>query len=375
MSALEHLAPDVARFTSKVYGNYPEVTATGRDFSRLGSLDYFDHLINETLLPTAAFRLVRDGSPVPPRAYTRSFGSRPDDTIKVADPALVFDWFGDGATIILESLHRYSPPLRDFCRDLETELRQSTQVNAYITPPGAQGFATHVDSHDVFVVQLFGTKRWSVFSKEDVKGVDTPLIERDLQVGECLYIPKGFAHSAATGAAASAHLTIGILPMKVSQLEREVMSLLEDEGDELIASPELKGGDVTALSARLLQDIRTKLDAVSEKDLSQRLARLFLTSRHHSLRGQLQRVLDARELNDSDEVVTRIEWVRFDDGSEVVLVLPDRELRFGSRLAPALDVILQKEPFRVVDLKPHLDEDERRAMVARLIREGLLELT
>lgn len=372
MSALEQLAPDDARFLSEVYGERPEVTATGRDFSRLGSLDHFDHLINETLLPTAAFRLVRNGSPVPPRAYTKSFGSRPDDTIKVADPALVFDWFADGATIILESLHRYSPPLRDLCRDLEAELRQGTQVNAYITPPGAQGFATHVDSHDVFVVQLFGSKRWSVFGPDDPDGIDTPLIERDLEVGECLYIPKGFAHSAATGVTASAHLTIGLLPLKVVQLEREVMSLL-DHGDELTASPELKAGDVSGLSSQLLHDVREKLAAVNEADLERRLARLFLTSRHHSLRGQLQRVLEARDLNDSEEVVTRVDWVRFDEGDDVVLVLPDRELRFSARLAPALDVILQKEPFRIVDLKPHLDEDERHAMVARLIREGLLE--
>ena len=374
MSALEQLAPDGARFITEVYGKRPEVTATGRDFSRLGSLDHFDRLINETLLPTAAFRLVRNGSPVPPRAYTKSFGSRPDDTIKVADPALVFDWFADGATIILESLHRYSPELRDLCRDLEAEFRKGTQINAYITPPGAQGFATHVDSHDVFVVQLFGSKRWSVFGKDDTAGTDTPLIERDLLVGDCLYIPKGFAHSAATGATASAHLTIGILPLKVAQLEREVMALL-DEGDELIASPELKAGDGSGLSSKLLQDVRRKLDAVTEKDLEQRLARVFLTSRHHSLRGQLQRMLDARDLNDSDEVVTRVDWVRYDVGDDVVLVLPDRELRFNARLAPALDVILQEESFRIVDLKPHLDEDERHAMVGRLIREGLLEPT
>lgn len=374
MSALEQLAEDVARFRAEVYGRKPELTATGRGHSELGSLDYFDHLINETLLPAAAFRLVRDGSPVPVRAYTRSFGSRPQDAIRVADPALVFDWFGDGATIILESLHRYSPQLRDFCRELETELRRGTQVNAYITPPGAQGFATHVDSHDVFVVQLFGSKRWSIFSDDDVRGEAAPIIERDLQVGECLYIPKGFAHSAATGVSASAHLTIGILPTKRSQVEREVVSLLGIGGDEAIASEETQG-DLVLLGERLLDDLKARLDSVDEKDLTQRLTRLFFTSRHHSLRGHLQRVLDAQEVGDSDEVVTRTDWVRFDDAGDVILVLPDRELRFGARLAPALDIVLQKEPFRVVDLKPHLEESERHEFVARLIKEGLLELT
>ena len=170
MSALEHLAPDVALFLSEVYGTKPEVTATGQDYSWLGSLDSFDHLINETLLPAAAFRMVRDGSPIPAKAYTTKFGGNRDDTIRVADPALVFDWFAQGATIVLESLHRFSPPLRDLCLGLEADLHQGTQVNAYITPPGAQGFATHVDSHDVFVVQVFGTKHWLIHDSSDPEG-------------------------------------------------------------------------------------------------------------------------------------------------------------------------------------------------------------
>ncbi|MGH2808137.1 MAG: JmjC domain-containing protein [Actinomycetota bacterium] len=373
MSALDQLASDVARFKAEVYGKQPQVTATGRDYSRLGSLEGFDHLINETLLPSAAFRLVRDGTPVPVRAYTKTFGKR--DPIRVADPALVFDWFGDGATIILESLHRYSPPLREFCRALEGELRHATQVNAYITPPGAQGFATHVDSHDVFVAQVFGRKRWMVYGADDVEGERAPLIERHLEVGDCLYIPKGFPHAAATTASASAHLTIGILPTKWSQFEKELTSLLRERGEDVIPPAEVEASHPQAMAGRLIDEMRTKLDEVSEDELTQRLARVFVTSRHHSLGGQLQRVLDAREVADPDEVVTRTEWARFDRDDEVIVILPDRELRFSARLAPALDVILQDGPFRVIDLKPHLDEDERRAMVARLLKEGLLELT
>jgi hypothetical protein len=371
VTALEQLAPDVTGFKAEVYGKKPQVTATGRDFSRLGSLEGFDHIINETLLPSAAFRLVRDGTPVPVRAYTKSFGTR--DPVPVADPALVFDWFGDGATIILESLHRYSPPLREFCRDLESELRHSTQVNAYITPPGAQGFATHVDTHDVFVAQVFGRKRWMVYAEDDVEGAGTPVIERDLEEGECLYIPRGFAHAAATTASASAHLTIGILPTKWPQLQKELTSLLQSD-DEVVAPETLETGDVGDISRRLLNDMKTKLEGVDEEELTHRLARVFLTTRHHSLEGQLRRVLEAREVADSDEVTTRAEWARFDDAEGVVLILPDRELRFSARLAPALDIVLQGGTFRVIDLKPHLDEEERIALVARLIKEGLLEI-
>ena len=370
MSALEHLVGDPARFLSEVYGTTPEVTATGQDYSWLGSLGSFDHLINDTLLPAAAFRLVRDGSPIPVKAYTKKFGSNRDDQIRVADPALVFDWFAEGATIVLESLHRYSLPLRDLCRDLEAELHQGTQVNAYITPPGAQGFATHVDSHDVFVVQVFGTKHWLIHDAGDHTGDGAPILERDLVTGDCLYIPKGFPHSATTSSSASGHLTIGILPTTVPNMKRELAALLEVDEEAL----DISGGDVTALASGLVTQMKAKLEAIDHAELERRVTRLLFTSRHHSLRGQLGRVLQAGEVTDSDKLVTRAEFVRFDDPDGVLLILPDRELRFSARLAPALDVILKGEPFRVLDLAPHLDEDDRKAFVARLIREGLLEL-
>ena len=369
MNALEHLTVDRARFLSEVYGTRPEVTAMGRDYSWLGSLDGFDHFINDTLLPAAAFRLVRDGSPLPVKHYTKKFGGSRDDQIRIADPALVFDHFAHGATIILESMHNYSAPIRNFCRALENELRLGTQVNAYITPPGAQGFATHVDSHDVFVVQVFGTKHWLVHDSNAAEGTGQPVIERDLTVGDCLYIPKGFPHSATTGSAASGHLTIGILPTTTDRMKRELVRLL--------AVPEIdaRAGDVSALSRGLIEEFRSRLDDVDPNELSQRLTRLFFASRHHSLRGQLKRILEASDLGDGDKVVTRVEWVRFDMDEGILLLLPDRELRFSARLGPALDVVLRDEPFRVSDLSAHLeDAEERVAMVARLIEEGLLEL-
>ena len=371
MGALEHLALDPTRFLSEIYGKKPDVTATSQDYSWLGSLDAFDHLINDTLLPAAAFRLVRDGKPIPTRTYTKKFGGQRDDAIKVADPALVFDHFGEGATIVLEGMHRYSAPVRDLCRDLELELRQGTQVNAYITPKGAQGFATHVDSHDVFVVQVFGTKHWLVHGHDDTDGTGAPVIERDLVAGDCLYIPQGFAHSATTGTSESGHLTIGILPTTAKEMKRELMSMLHVSAGTV----DIQDGDVASIGTGLVAEMRSQLDEVDEAGLSRRLTRLFFASRHHSLRGHMKRMLDAAAITDSDKVVSRVEWVRFDSDVGILVVLPDRELRFSCRLAPALDVVLRDEPFRVADLAPHLDDDEERlAVVARLIREGLLEL-
>src|SRR3546814_2690520 len=48
--------------------------------------------------------------------------------------------FAAGFTIILNGLERYVGAVAALERGLEVELTFETQVNAYITPPGSQGF-------------------------------------------------------------------------------------------------------------------------------------------------------------------------------------------------------------------------------------------
>ena len=101
------------------------------------------------------------------------------------------------------------------------------QANAYLTPPHANAFDLHFDTHDVFIWQQDGSKRWKVFGCKlenprheqrfdlDSAGRDRilaqgPLIDTDLARGDVLYIPRGFLHSGSCTGAPSLHLTIGL---------------------------------------------------------------------------------------------------------------------------------------------------------------------
>jgi ribosomal protein L16 Arg81 hydroxylase len=68
-----------------------------------------------------------------------------------------------GGTIILNHLHRRQPPLAKLCAALELEFCAPFQPNIYLTPPKAQGFHPHFDTHDVLVLQLAGSKRWQLY--------------------------------------------------------------------------------------------------------------------------------------------------------------------------------------------------------------------
>jgi lysine-specific demethylase/histidyl-hydroxylase NO66 len=126
----------------------------------------------------------------------------------MADPARVAHLFEDGATIVLQGLHRWSEPVTRFCRDLELELGHPCQANAYITPPGAQGLPLHEDPHDVFVLQAFGRKRWDVHGAP-AENERAPL-DVEIVPGDTIYMPTGTPHAASTQDVLSGHLTIGV---------------------------------------------------------------------------------------------------------------------------------------------------------------------
>lgn len=107
----------------------------------------------------------------------------------------------------------------------------SVGANLYLTPPNSQGLARHFDDHCVFVCQIFGSKKWTVYSRpgqllprlygnlcsSDVDCTKVARSEFFLREGDVLYIPRGFPHEANTNYGVddgspgfSLHLTLSI---------------------------------------------------------------------------------------------------------------------------------------------------------------------
>lgn len=82
----------------------------------------------------------------------------------VAEPAAVWRRFGEGCSVRLLHPQRHCDPLYRLLARLEAHLRCAVGCNAYLTPPGAQGFAPHWDDIDAFVLQVEGEKRWRLYA-------------------------------------------------------------------------------------------------------------------------------------------------------------------------------------------------------------------
>jgi lysine-specific demethylase/histidyl-hydroxylase NO66 len=378
MDPLRRCAGDPEAFLSGTWGARAAVhpAVEPRGFEDLLTLDDVDRILTTTSLRTPSFRLVKAGDQIPESAYTRSgrTGSKP--VSGMADPARIAELFDDGATIVLQGLHRNWEPVAAFCRALELQLGHPCQVNAYITPPGAQGLALHSDPHDVFVLQAFGRKHWEVHAAPAEPERDP--IEAEVGPGDCIYMPTGTPHAATTGQTLSGHLTVGVHVARWRDVLADLWRTLEGDPafeealpvgwtDDLVGFAEL-------LRARLVT-LGSALDGVDPDAVADARIRQFLSTRAQLLRGVLVQGQGLDAIG-QDTVLTRrpgsvCELRR--DGDRLTALLGDRRLDMPGWLEPAMQLVASLDHLAVHDLTSALADPRSRLILARrLVREGLL---
>lgn len=364
---------DVAGFLSEHWGQRPllrRAEQTGADYTDLLDVAAVDHLVTSAGLRTPAFRLIKDGSPLDASTYTMTPQIGGVAVTGLGDPAKILAAVDDGATLVLQGLHRFYEPLRQLVRGLESALGHPCQVNAYFTPPGARGLAVHSDSHDVFVLQCFGSKRWEIQAPDGVWDVV-------LEPGDALYMPQGTPHAATAQDALSGHLTVGIL----TQTWRDLLT--GTVRDALAGAPfdvALPIGwhrDPSLVSAVLrerLDDLRQRLDDLDVDAEAVRRSERFLTRRPPGLAGGLVDRTRLPGLADATTVRRRCGAIceTRHDGNTLVLLLGDRRVTMPRWLEPAVTLLSSGADVLVGDLP--IDAQSRLVLVRRLVREGLLEV-
>jgi bifunctional lysine-specific demethylase and histidyl-hydroxylase NO66 len=334
--------------------------------------------------------MVREGQTLPSETYTKTARLQSRPVTDLIDSGRVYTHFAEGATIVLQALHRYWEPLFHFCRELEISLTHPVQVNTYLTPPRARGLDVHYDTHDVFVLQVSGSKLWKVYGsqvdlplahqrrREGFPDPGEPQIDVELKPGDCLYIPRGFLHAAETARSESTHMTVGILVFRWMDV---LKMILERAGEELFMRDALSPGFANAPEIlerelpRKLDELVRWLDGLDQRDLTRSFSGRFWASRPQLLTGQLQQVLMLDSLED-DSVIRRRRGATCaleSKDDELVMVLGDRRLFMPVRLRSAVEHIMEHSELRVADLGAHLNPESRLVLVRRLIKEGFLE--
>ncbi|MDO9379068.1 MAG: cupin domain-containing protein, partial [Nocardioidaceae bacterium] len=245
-SALQRLvACDPDTFAERHWGREPLLSRAADlpgGFDDLFSEAAVDELVSTRGLRTPFLRVAKEGTTLGDRAFTAPGGVGAGIADQVSDDKLAV-LFADGATLVLQALHRTWPALVDLASELATELAHPVQVNAYVTPPQNRGFDDHYDVHDVFVLQVAGEKRWRIHEpvhpsplrdqpwtahREAVaaEAARPPWLDETLRPGDCLYLPRGYLHAATALGGVSTHLTVGVHTWTRQHLAEKVVAEL-----------------------------------------------------------------------------------------------------------------------------------------------------
>ena len=191
-----------------------------------------DRLVCSGRRDASQLRVVMEGQDLPftlfamttPTDGLGNLSVQPD--FRFIDARKLASFLRQGATLIVNRVNLSLDRVSELAQALEAGTQSTANINLYAAWKSVQGFRTHWDDHDVFVVQARGEKLWRVhglsrvsptrFDVEVSGGApgDTFWSGR-LTAGDVLYIPRGWWHDAQGDPdkhVATVHLTCSVRP-------------------------------------------------------------------------------------------------------------------------------------------------------------------
>jgi ribosomal protein L16 Arg81 hydroxylase len=328
-------------------------------------------------------KLVRGEQDVPRRSYASASGR--------IDPLELASRFDEGSTIVFDQLHRRVPALARLCVSIGKIFGSRVQTNIYYTPPHAQGFKPHWDTHDVFVLQVAGKKDWSIYDTKVTLPLTGQSFDPDqhepgplskvfqLGPGDVAYLPRGLMHAATSSDHASLHITLGLTAFTWTDFFLESVAAAALEEESLRQTLPLGFADGSCSQEDRDRLYREKLELLHSKFDPMPVWRHFQDELLAANTPLLTDLLGSRLRTDPLTLDSRL-GRRPDlavelknDGDHCVLRFSRRELTLPTRVFAAVEFVTTRDVFAVQDLPDCLDAEGKVTLVRRLLKEGLLQ--
>lgn len=227
---LGHLLRPVGatNFFADYWGKYPVKLKTGASFDNLIQAKDIDSILR---YGDVNIRLVKQ---IDGKTNNR------DVPILANSPDLygVYKAWVEGYSIAIDDVRTW-PSIAEYCQHLEALTHYRTSSTIFLTPPGCQCFPPHYDGHEALVVQIEGSKDWTVWPREKIgprlvgaaidhpESLSDPVIETTLDPGDVLYMPRGYPHQAKATKGRSLHLTIQFFPPTYRNFREHLLKVAE----------------------------------------------------------------------------------------------------------------------------------------------------
>ncbi len=356
--------------------------------------DYFEKLfeikdLNEFLgrrdIHYPKIKLIKDGRMVEKYKYvnTKQYGGL--NLGELIDNEKLFKQFYSGATLAFHDLGKSFQRLYDLSQSLEGELVAKCAINGYLTPPHSSGFLPHFDTHDVFIIQLYGSKRWALHDhpiplahpshtgRSDNRGKEEPESEFILKMGETLYIPRGRVHAVRTEDEMSFHLTIGIHNYKWTDFFKHIAlnSYRDVDFRDSLRKDFFESFDQQAVD-ELMQKFSQKLVRENYSSFQELTIRDQIPNAENRLQDALR--LTSLALHSCIKIRSGIRFQIREHEEELILHFYQEKISFGKEKKLAIEWILKngRSPFLVTQLPDHYSSQDQVEICALLIRVGFL---
>lgn len=309
---------------------------------------------------------------------------------EIVNVSKIYQYFGDGHTIILNHLHDRLPVMAHLCRSMEFEFSMPFQTNIYLTPKNAQGFKAHYDAHCVFIIQVHGKKRWRIYQKaldrptKDHHNIDStdeygaPTMEFDLNPGDLVYIPRGVVHEAVTSDDQSMHITLGALAYTWADTLPDILrtiSLADSEFRKSLpigfANNNYDQSEAKEIYLRLINKLCS--EQIFSKVFNTAIDR-FVSSRKPILDGQLSQIRKTKEINVNDHVVPRPNVIYSLRVLEEAIHINcyGNLITFPINLYSSVLFVLNSKRFSVKEIPSEIDLELKRLIVHKLVNAGIV---
>jgi ribosomal protein L16 Arg81 hydroxylase len=344
------------------------------------SVNDLDDYFTNVRLKYPWVKLVKKGVEIPLKEYRNKALPTSADMV---DNEKLFEALTTGATIVANSIDKLNGEIGIYCRQLEKELSLKVWANVYISSSLSSGFGIHQDAHDIFIVQLAGSKKWDIYPKEEeYTGPrqpgpdDKPEHTFYLKKGELIYLPKNCPHMASAMEDPSVHLAISMEGLAWLDLIESFAKKARQDPDFRQRVPLPIEGDKKQES--FVNEFQRKWEAFSKAHQPLDFVNELNSGANYQGNHQKHnRLSDWLALDDLDLYTTlqKRPYVAHQltrQGKKIHLKFHNKKRTYPFFIGPLLEQLLQEEPYQLVNIEAQQSESEKIAFAKKLVNDGIL---
>ena len=389
MASLTALLGNIS--VEEFFGEYFEkkvlhINNRGKDFYKnvLTSEEIGNYLDRDDIFYPSV-RVVKQGKELPLSSYSIndvSIGHQKKNGL--IDTERMMAHFNNNATIVIQSGHRYFEGVAEVTKNLSEVFKSPVQANLYITPVKSVGFNPHWDTHDVFVLQIAGTKTWHLYDFEKYLPVKAQPFKGQklksqlsktiqLQPGDLLYVPRGYVHDAVADDGMSAHITVGVLSYTWERFFRDAMGQLKNN-ESFRKSVPLYAADFDAQLSTKIEEFKSHVQRLDFSKVTDSLHKEHEQKQPQPFKNYFKSVTNLSGLTETTKLsVNKALFFRLMElGNEMVLSFKNKAIHFPLYVNKSLEYITAEKQFTIKDLPENLSGKGKMVLIKRLIKEGFL---